>query len=153
MEKSGSQTVVWEQDFLLLGFQSKTLAELEDIFTETAETQELASGIGDTAEARQWLGTKLRAVAEKAGFPDVLGEALGIVWPTFPSSTLAAPVGRPGQPGDSAPQSHSGTHVALPSLVRCFCLRVRVGLGCHHWWLVGRGKECADPGQGAFLLH
>ncbi|XP_024420724.1 phosphoinositide 3-kinase regulatory subunit 5 isoform X1 [Desmodus rotundus] len=55
--------------------QSKTLAELEDIFTETAETQELASGVGDAAEARQWLGTKLRAVAEKAGFPDVLDTA------------------------------------------------------------------------------
>ncbi|MXQ89398.1 hypothetical protein E5288_WYG000830 [Bos mutus] len=52
--------------------QSKTLAELEDIFTETAEAQELASGIGDAAEARQWLRTKLQAVGEKAGFPGVL---------------------------------------------------------------------------------
>ncbi|XP_062072505.1 phosphoinositide 3-kinase regulatory subunit 5 [Lepus europaeus] len=52
--------------------QSKTLAELEDIFTETAEAQELASGIGDAAEARQWLRTKLQAVGEKAGFPAVL---------------------------------------------------------------------------------
>ncbi|OWK14538.1 hypothetical protein Celaphus_00001019, partial [Cervus elaphus hippelaphus] len=49
---------------------SKTLAELEDIFAETAEAQELASGIGDAAEARQWLRTKLQAVGEKAGFPD-----------------------------------------------------------------------------------
>nr|XP_023509258.1 phosphoinositide 3-kinase regulatory subunit 5 isoform X1 [Equus caballus]XP_023509259.1 phosphoinositide 3-kinase regulatory subunit 5 isoform X1 [Equus caballus]XP_023509260.1 phosphoinositide 3-kinase regulatory subunit 5 isoform X1 [Equus caballus] len=55
--------------------QSKTLAELEDIFTETAEAQELASGIGDAAEARQWLRTKLQAVGEKAGFPGVLGTA------------------------------------------------------------------------------
>ncbi|XP_025136354.3 phosphoinositide 3-kinase regulatory subunit 5 isoform X2 [Bubalus bubalis] len=55
--------------------QSKTLAELEDIFTETAEAQELASGIGDAAEARQWLRTKLQAVGEKAGFPGVLDTA------------------------------------------------------------------------------
>lgn len=55
--------------------QSKTLAELEDIFTETAEAQELASGIGDAAEARQWLRTKLQAVGEKAGFADVLDTA------------------------------------------------------------------------------
>ncbi|XP_036752056.2 phosphoinositide 3-kinase regulatory subunit 5 isoform X2 [Manis pentadactyla] len=55
--------------------QSKTLTELEDIFTETAEAQELASGIGDAAEARQWLKTKLQAVGEKAGFPGVLDSA------------------------------------------------------------------------------
>lgn len=55
--------------------QSKTLAELEAIFTETAEAQELASGIGDAAEARQWLRTKLQAVGEKAGFPGVLDTA------------------------------------------------------------------------------
>ncbi|XP_072586439.1 phosphoinositide 3-kinase regulatory subunit 5 isoform X1 [Vulpes vulpes] len=55
--------------------QSKSLAELEDIFTETAEAQELASGIGDAAEARQWLRTKLQAVGEKAGFPGVLDTA------------------------------------------------------------------------------
>ncbi|XP_069339469.1 phosphoinositide 3-kinase regulatory subunit 5 isoform X1 [Eulemur rufifrons] len=55
--------------------QAKTLAELEDIFTETAEAQELASSIGDAAEARQWLRTKLQAVGEKAGFPGVLGTA------------------------------------------------------------------------------
>ncbi|XP_032354671.1 phosphoinositide 3-kinase regulatory subunit 5 isoform X3 [Camelus ferus] len=55
--------------------QSKTLAELEDIFTETAEAQELASGIGDASEARQWLRTKLQAVGEKAGFPGVLDPA------------------------------------------------------------------------------
>ncbi|XP_058415712.1 phosphoinositide 3-kinase regulatory subunit 5 isoform X2 [Diceros bicornis minor] len=55
--------------------QSKTLAELEDIFTGTAEAQELASGIRDAAEARQWLRTKLQAVAEKAGFPGVLDTA------------------------------------------------------------------------------
>ncbi|XP_012868495.1 PREDICTED: phosphoinositide 3-kinase regulatory subunit 5 isoform X1 [Dipodomys ordii] len=55
--------------------QSKTLAELEDIFTETAEAQELASSIQDPAEARQWLRTKLRAVGEKAGFPGVLDTA------------------------------------------------------------------------------
>ncbi|XP_003791146.1 phosphoinositide 3-kinase regulatory subunit 5 [Otolemur garnettii] len=53
--------------------QAKTLAELEDIFTETAEAQELASGIRDAAEARQWLRTKLQAVGEKAGFTGVLG--------------------------------------------------------------------------------
>lgn len=84
MEKSGHQAVVQEQACLLLGFQSKSLAELEDIFTETAEAQELASGIGDAAEARQWLRTKLQAVGEKAGFTGVLGEALGRVGPTFP---------------------------------------------------------------------
>ncbi|XP_032947245.1 phosphoinositide 3-kinase regulatory subunit 5 isoform X2 [Rhinolophus ferrumequinum] len=55
--------------------QSKTLAELEDIFTETAEAQELASGIGDAAEARQWLRTKLQAVGEKAGFAGDLDTA------------------------------------------------------------------------------
>ncbi|XP_068386596.1 phosphoinositide 3-kinase regulatory subunit 5 isoform X1 [Eschrichtius robustus] len=55
--------------------QSKTLAELEDIFTETAEAQELASGIGDAAEARQWLRTKLQAVGEKAGFLGALDTA------------------------------------------------------------------------------
>uniref|UniRef100_A0ABI7XEI6 Phosphoinositide 3-kinase regulatory subunit 5 n=1 Tax=Felis catus TaxID=9685 RepID=A0ABI7XEI6_FELCA len=55
--------------------QSKSLAELEDIFTETAEAQELASSIGDAAEARQWLRTKLQAVGEKAGFPGVLDTA------------------------------------------------------------------------------
>ncbi|CAI9163045.1 unnamed protein product [Rangifer tarandus platyrhynchus] len=55
--------------------QSKTLAELEDIFAETAEAQELASGIGDAAEARQWLRTKLQAVGEKAGFSGVLDTA------------------------------------------------------------------------------
>ncbi|XP_049622313.1 phosphoinositide 3-kinase regulatory subunit 5 [Suncus etruscus] len=52
--------------------QSKTLAELVDIFTETAEAQELATGIRDAAEARQWLRTKLQEVGEKAGFSDVL---------------------------------------------------------------------------------
>uniref|UniRef100_A0A452RM14 Phosphoinositide 3-kinase regulatory subunit 5 n=1 Tax=Ursus americanus TaxID=9643 RepID=A0A452RM14_URSAM len=55
--------------------QSKSLAELEDIFTETVEAQELASGIGDAAEARQWLRTRLQAVGEKAGFPGVLDTA------------------------------------------------------------------------------
>ncbi|KAK2111160.1 Phosphoinositide 3-kinase regulatory subunit 5 [Saguinus oedipus] len=55
--------------------QAKTLAELEDIFTETAEAQELASGIGDATEARRWLRTKLQAVGEKAGFPAVLDTA------------------------------------------------------------------------------
>ncbi|XP_032695702.1 phosphoinositide 3-kinase regulatory subunit 5 isoform X2 [Lontra canadensis] len=55
--------------------QSKSLAELEDIFTETAEAQELASGIGDAAEARQWLRARLQAVGEKAGFPRVLDTA------------------------------------------------------------------------------
>ncbi|KAM6164921.1 phosphoinositide 3-kinase regulatory subunit 5 isoform 2-T2 [Rhynchocyon petersi] len=55
--------------------QSKTLAELEDIFLETAEAQELASGIRDAAEARQWLRTKLQAVGEKAGFLGVLDTA------------------------------------------------------------------------------
>ncbi|XP_052614147.1 phosphoinositide 3-kinase regulatory subunit 5 isoform X3 [Peromyscus californicus insignis] len=55
--------------------QSKTLEELEDIFTETAEAQELASGIGDAAEARRWLRTQLKAVGEKAGFPGILDTA------------------------------------------------------------------------------
>lgn len=81
-EKLGGQAEVHGQACLppspRPGFQSKTLAELEDIFAETAEAQELASGIGDAAEARQWLRTKLQAVGEKAGFPGVLGEALGV---------------------------------------------------------------------------
>ncbi|XP_044105012.1 phosphoinositide 3-kinase regulatory subunit 5 isoform X1 [Neovison vison] len=55
--------------------QSKSLAELEDIFTETVEAQELASGIGDAIEARQWLRARLQAVGEKAGFPSVLDTA------------------------------------------------------------------------------
>ncbi|EDL10447.1 phosphoinositide-3-kinase, regulatory subunit 5, p101, isoform CRA_a [Mus musculus] len=55
--------------------QSKTIEELEDIFTETTEAQELASGIGDVAEAREWLRTKLQAVGEKAGFPGILDTA------------------------------------------------------------------------------
>ncbi|XP_058139474.1 phosphoinositide 3-kinase regulatory subunit 5 [Dasypus novemcinctus] len=55
--------------------QAKTLAELEDIFTETAEAQELAASIGDAAEARQWLSTKLQAVGERAGFPSVSDSA------------------------------------------------------------------------------
>lgn len=76
--------VVQQRGRLLLGFQSKSLAELEDIFTETAEAQELASGIGDAAEARQWLRTKLQAVGEKAGFPGVLGEAPGRAGCIFP---------------------------------------------------------------------
>ena len=59
----------------LLDFQSKTIEELEDIFPETTEAQELASGIGDVAEAREWLRTKLQAVGEKAGFPGILGKA------------------------------------------------------------------------------
>ncbi|XP_006900564.1 PREDICTED: phosphoinositide 3-kinase regulatory subunit 5 [Elephantulus edwardii] len=55
--------------------QSKTLAELEDIFTATTEAQELAAGIRDAAEARQWLRTQLQAVGEKAGFLGVLDTA------------------------------------------------------------------------------
>ncbi|XP_006863480.1 PREDICTED: phosphoinositide 3-kinase regulatory subunit 5 isoform X2 [Chrysochloris asiatica] len=55
--------------------QSKTLVELEDIFMETAEAQELASGIGDAAEARPWLRTKLWAIGEKAGFSGILDTA------------------------------------------------------------------------------
>lgn len=79
---------------LLLGFQSKTLEELEDIFTETAEAQELASNIRDATEARQWLKTKLRAVGEKAGFRGVLGEALGTGSPLqFVRPRVCSPVG------------------------------------------------------------
>lgn len=52
--------------------QSKSLAELEDIFTEIAEAQELATGIRDAVEARQWLRTKLQEVGEKANFSDVI---------------------------------------------------------------------------------
>uniref|UniRef100_I3M5Q9 Phosphoinositide 3-kinase regulatory subunit 5 n=1 Tax=Ictidomys tridecemlineatus TaxID=43179 RepID=I3M5Q9_ICTTR len=52
--------------------QSKTLAELEDIFTEVAEAQEQASEAGNATEARKWLRTKLQAVGEKAGFSEVL---------------------------------------------------------------------------------
>lgn len=79
----------------LLGFQAKTLAELEDIYTETAEAQELAARIGDAAEARKWLRTKLKAVGEKAGFPGVLGEALG----RGPRSRPAAPAPAVSGPG------------------------------------------------------
>lgn len=82
------------------GFQSKTLAELEAIFTETAEAQELASGIGDAAEARQWLRTKLQAVGEKAGFPGVLGEALGVGPTPIPVPVLPTP--HSSSPGESA---------------------------------------------------
>lgn len=89
LKKSGSQAVTQQQACVLRGFQSKTLTELEDIFTETAEAQELASGIGDAAEARQWLKTKLQAVGEKAGFPGVLGKALGRVGPVFPWPVVA----------------------------------------------------------------
>ncbi|XP_068929190.1 phosphoinositide 3-kinase regulatory subunit 5 isoform X2 [Petaurus breviceps papuanus] len=49
--------------------QSKTLTELEAIFEETTEAQELASAIRDPKEARQWLKAKLKAVGERAGFP------------------------------------------------------------------------------------
>ncbi|XP_072497154.1 phosphoinositide 3-kinase regulatory subunit 5 isoform X1 [Notamacropus eugenii] len=49
--------------------QSKTLTELEAIFEETTEAQELASTIRDPKEARQWLKAKLKAVGERAGFP------------------------------------------------------------------------------------
>ncbi|XP_074081713.1 phosphoinositide 3-kinase regulatory subunit 5 isoform X2 [Macrotis lagotis] len=49
--------------------QSKTLTELEAIFEEITEAQELASTIRDPKEARQWLKAKLKAVGEKAGFP------------------------------------------------------------------------------------
>uniref|UniRef100_A0A8C9P0I9 Phosphoinositide 3-kinase regulatory subunit 5 n=1 Tax=Spermophilus dauricus TaxID=99837 RepID=A0A8C9P0I9_SPEDA len=55
--------------------QSKTLAELEDIFTEVAEAQEQASEAGNATEARKWLRTKLQAVGEKAGFSEVLDTA------------------------------------------------------------------------------
>ncbi|XP_043855921.1 phosphoinositide 3-kinase regulatory subunit 5 isoform X2 [Dromiciops gliroides] len=51
--------------------QSKTLTELEAIFEETTEAQELASAIRDPKEARQWLKAKLKAVGEKAGFPHI----------------------------------------------------------------------------------
>ncbi|XP_027713008.1 phosphoinositide 3-kinase regulatory subunit 5 isoform X3 [Vombatus ursinus] len=59
--------------------QSKTLTELEAIFEETTEAQELASAIRDPKEARQWLKAKLKAVGERAGFPyisDILKEIL-----------------------------------------------------------------------------
>lgn len=101
--EAGSQALVQEQACLFLGFQSKTLTELEDIFTETAEAQELASGIGDAAEARQWLRTKLQAVVEKAGFPGVLGEALGKEGCTFPDACSALTVSSPGWPASSVP--------------------------------------------------
>lgn len=71
---------------LFLHFQSKTLEELEGIFTETTEAQELAAGIGDVAEARQWLRTRLQAVGEKAGFPSISGKAWGRT--TLPASPL-----------------------------------------------------------------
>lgn len=86
LEEWGRRAAVRQQARLPLGFQSKSLAELEDIFTETAEAQELASSIGDAAEARQWLRTKLQAVGEKAGFPGVLGEALGRAGRVFPTA-------------------------------------------------------------------
>ncbi|KAM9596778.1 phosphoinositide 3-kinase regulatory subunit 5 isoform 2-T7 [Trichechus inunguis] len=55
--------------------QSKTLEELEDIFMETTDAQELASRTRDAAEARQWLRTKLQEVGEQAGFPGILDTA------------------------------------------------------------------------------
>ncbi|XP_051851629.1 phosphoinositide 3-kinase regulatory subunit 5 isoform X1 [Antechinus flavipes] len=51
--------------------QSKTLSELEAIFEETTEAQELASAIKDPKEARQWLKAKLKAIGERAGFPHI----------------------------------------------------------------------------------
>lgn len=156
MEKSGSQATVQEQVCLLLGFQSKTLAELEDIFTETAEAQELASGIGDAAEARQWLRAKLQAVGEKAGFAAVLGKALGSVGPPFPSSAVALGVSSPGWPGSSS-HSHSGTHISqhlvAPLSPGTLLLYAGLGLGCHPVVVVGRKKESADCGQEASFLH
>jgi hypothetical protein len=86
-KRQASRPWDWNKPCVFLGFQSKTLAELEDIFTETAEAQELASGIGDAAEARQWLRTKLQAVGEKAGFAGIVGEALeqwGSTWSPHP---------------------------------------------------------------------
>lgn len=100
---------VREQACLLLGFQSKSLAELEDIFTETAEAQELASGIGDAAEARQWLRTKLQAVGEKAGFPGVLGKALGRAGCVLTGVCSSPQVSNLRQNSSSAPCSPWGT--------------------------------------------
>lgn len=130
------------------GFQSKTLAELEDIFTETAEAQELASGIGDAAEARQWLRTKLQAVGEKAGFPGALGEALGGET-HFPCGPGSPPGEQPRSawcfcftssfrdPGSLTPPGSSIPEGAVP-----IC-RVRVGLPRSPLGRPGGGgKEC-----------
>lgn len=147
VEKSGSHIVVQKQACLLLGLQSKTLAELEDIFTETAEAQELASGIGDAAEARQWLRTKLQAVGEKAGFRGVLGEALGRVGPLSPSLALAPTVSSPGLSAGCVPHSHSGIcipqHLLAPLSPGTLLLSAGLGFGCHHVVACGRRKrEC-----------
>lgn len=139
-----------EQASLLLGFQSKALSELEDVYTETAEAQELASGIGDAAEARQWLRTKLKAVGEKAGFPEVLGEALGQGGPLSPWPALAPTVSSPGRPGGSAPHHPSGStlHSVSSTLVPgARVLPAGSGLGAP-CGAVGRGKACANQGQG-----
>lgn len=139
-----------EQAGRLLGFQAKALAELEDVYTETAEAQELAAGIGDAAEARQWLRTKLKAVGEKAGFPSVLGEALGQGGPLSRSPALAPTVSSPGRPGGSAPHSHSGTTLLTMSSPWCLVPACGVRAGRTRW---GRGKRkaCANQGQGPFL--
>lgn len=142
-----------EQAGLLLGFQSKALAELEDIYTETAEAQELASGIGDAAEARQWLRTKLKAVGEKAGFPDVLGEALGgggrrRMGGTFPVACSGSHCEQSRLAGGSAPHRHSGTSSLSMSstLVPGACLRGRGWV--HHVGLWEEEKRVLIKGKG-----
>ncbi|KAB0401779.1 hypothetical protein E2I00_019992, partial [Balaenoptera physalus] len=101
----------------LPGFQSKTLAELEDIFTETAEAQELASGIGDAAEARQWLRTKLQAVGEKAGFLGALDEGSGLA--DLKASTQPSPPAPPSPvPADTAKPGKLRT-IPIP-VARCY---------------------------------
>ncbi|XP_038598027.1 phosphoinositide 3-kinase regulatory subunit 5 isoform X3 [Tachyglossus aculeatus] len=78
-------------DLAALGaaLQAKTLAELADIFADTTEAQEAASGSGDPAEARQWLSRRLQAIGERAGFPRISEKA-----PPRKLRTIPVPVAR-----------------------------------------------------------
>lgn len=76
------------------------------------EAQELASGIGDAAEARQWLRTRLQAVGEKAGFPGVLGEALGRAWCIFPRARASPQVSIPSRPVVLPHTAHGGPRLS-----------------------------------------
>ncbi|XP_028912839.1 phosphoinositide 3-kinase regulatory subunit 5 isoform X3 [Ornithorhynchus anatinus] len=78
-------------DLAALGaaLQAKTETELADIFADTTEAQEAASGSGDPAEARQWLSRRLQAIGERAGFPRIAEKA-----PARKLRTIPMPVAR-----------------------------------------------------------
>ena len=143
----GGQAEVHRQACLppspLPGFQSKTLAELEDIFAETAEAQELASGIGDAAEARQWLRTKLQAVGEKAGFPGVLGEALGVrprppMAPQLPRRAARLGLLR------MIIQGPRFSDTSCSAFLRAWSPSAGLGFGCRLPWGVGGWRKRED---------